>query len=89
MTTTNNPTDELAPAIAEAVGALGYGEKENLSGYELAKLTSAIKGFEVKPQMVYNYIKKGLIKSVEVDGRKMVQSEVAIAWVIKYITHNA
>lgn len=86
MTTSVN---ELTEAIAEAIEALGYSEKDELSGYELAKLMTKLRGTEMKPQMTYNYMKKGMIKTTEVEGRRMVASEVAIEWIVKYITRNA
>jgi hypothetical protein len=60
-----------------------------LSGYEVAKkvnevLTSA--GLKAIPaQMVYHYIKKGYIQSVDVNGARRVTVEEAARWAQDYL----
>lgn len=87
--TTNIDTNALETSISETLEDLGYADLEFLSGYQLARLVSGVKGSEVKPQLTYNYIKKGMIPSVTIEDRKMVPAEKALAWVIKYISRNA
>jgi hypothetical protein len=49
-----------------------------VSGYEMAKLVSTKLGREIRPQMIYNYMKKGKIVSELVGGtRKVSLEEVA------------
>lgn len=56
-----------------------------LTGYKVAKAANeALKeaGFEeIPPQMVYNYMRKGYIATVEQDGKKFVEEKVANAWI--------
>lgn len=40
---------------------------------------------EIPPQMIYNYISKGYIKSELVDGKRVVTDEAAAEWCSKYI----
>jgi hypothetical protein len=44
-------------------------------------------GFEKKlpPQMLYTYVGKGYIKSVEVDGKKRVTNEALATWFVGYV----
>ena len=37
------------------------------------------------PQMLYNYVGKGYIKSVVVDGKKRVTDEALAEWFVKYV----
>lgn len=39
----------------------------------------------IPPQMIYNYISKGYIKSVEVDGKRFVEEEEVQNWTNKYL----
>jgi hypothetical protein len=60
-----------------------------MTSYKAAKLVNIeLKKFEIKeipPQMIYNYVGKGYIKSVDRNGQKLV-TEVAIRnWVTHYI----
>lgn len=56
-----------------------------LSPIEVAKLA------DVRPQMVYNYIRAGYIEAVrdEETGKLRVSREVAEAWVEKYLANKA
>ena len=47
------------------------------------------KDADVRPQMVYNYIKKGYIEHVIEDGKIRVPAEVASEWVEKYTNRKA
>lgn len=64
-------------------------DTNTLTGYKVAKLANTQlteAGLnEIRPQMVYNYMKKGFIKTVEVDGQNKVEIEVAQAWIDAYI----
>lgn len=61
-----------------------------MTGYEVAKkvnqlLTGA--GLKAIPaQMVYNYMGKGYIRTVEVNGQSLVTVEDAAAWADKYVS---
>jgi len=41
---------------------------------------------ELPPQMLYTYVTKGYIKSVEVDGKKRVTAEALAEWFVSYVT---
>ena len=59
---------------------------EHLSPIKVAEMAN------VRPQMVYNYIKKGYIDSIEVDGKKRVPRDGDkgyLAWIAKYTTRKA
>jgi predicted DNA-binding protein YlxM (UPF0122 family) len=47
------------------------------------------KAANVRPQMVYGYIKKGYIESIVVDGKIRIEATVADEWVAKYTTKKA
>lgn len=69
----------------------GEGELPDLmTGYKLAQVVNdALKHHDLKEvpaQMMYNYIKKGYIESVEVEDQKLVTAETAIEWLEGYIT---
>jgi hypothetical protein len=40
---------------------------------------------KIKPQMIYNYVRKGTIASVEIEGKKRVTKQSIIDWTRKYI----
>jgi hypothetical protein len=61
-------------------------EAEYVSAYALAKIVNQFIEKAIPTQMTYNYVAKGLIKSKNVDGRKIVSREVAIAWIQKFVT---
>jgi len=68
-------------------------QPQTLTGYQLAKVVNAhLKelGFEKETpaQMVYSYIKQGLIPSVVVNGQNRVTEEAARTWVKKYVTRK-
>jgi hypothetical protein len=60
----------------------------NVSPYALAQYASVLCGRYVREQMVYQYVAKGRIPSVLIDGRKNVSREDAIAWLVKYAAKN-
>lgn len=43
---------------------------KHLTGYQLAQIASEKLGRTIKPQMVYNYMKKGYIKTTPVKNAK-------------------
>jgi len=54
-----------------------------ISPYNLAKVV------DVRPQMMYNYINKGYIKSSKNTlGKKQIKREDANAWIAKYYAKN-
>jgi hypothetical protein len=59
-----------------------------LSGYEVAKkVNELLRGSglkEIPAQMVYHYIKKGYIESVDVNGARKVPVDKAAEWVQAY-----
>lgn len=60
------------------------------SGYKMSKVVNvrlvenSLK--EIPPQMIYQYISKGYIKSVTENGKRFVTEEVMNEWCDKYIT---
>jgi len=63
------------------------------SPYQAHKIVNkwiADKGFEKKvpPQMLYTYVGKGYIESVEVDGKKRVTVEQLSEWFVRYERKN-
>lgn len=56
--------------------------------YAAAKIANAVfaeAGIkEIPPQMVYNYVSKGMIPSTLVDGKKRVSEEDLQNWIKKY-----
>jgi hypothetical protein len=75
---------ELQEAIEEFV------REDSMTGYRLAQLTNEIlDSFELKnipPQMIYNYISKGLIESVVATGQRVVLREAAVEFLTKYVS---
>jgi hypothetical protein len=62
-----------------------------MTPYKAATLVNAQlseMGIEKKlpPQMLYTYVSKGYIKSVEVDGRKRVTHQALADWFAGYVT---
>jgi hypothetical protein len=63
---------------------------ETMTPYKAAALVNAQlkeQGFEkqLPPQMLYTYVSKGYIKSVEVDGKKRVTHEALTEWFVGYV----
>jgi len=62
---------------------------KTITAYKLAKLTNEDlkkEGLpEIKPQMIYNYVKNNLIKTNE---KGEILEEVGLAWKTKYITNK-
>jgi len=52
-----------------------------MTGFELAALATEKLGRNVRPQMVYNYIKKGRIETVTVNGKDRVTVEEAAKFI--------
>jgi hypothetical protein len=50
---------------------------------ELAKLHIIKK---IPPQMMYQYVAKGYIPSIVVDGKKRIKEEDLRTWFVKYVT---
>jgi hypothetical protein len=75
---------ELQEAIEEFV------REDSMTGYRLAQLTNEIlDSFELKnipPQMIYNYISKGLIEAVVANGQRVVLREAAVEFLTKYVS---
>ena len=59
-----------------------------LTPYAASKIASESLGRQIRPQMVYNYVGKGYIPSVVVDGKKFVEVDVLEAWIEKYRAKN-
>lgn len=57
----------------------------DFTGYGMSKVVNeefTRNGFKViPPQMIYTYIKKGMIESIEVNGQKRVTKEVCDQWI--------
>lgn len=65
-----------------------------LTPYACAKVVNAElkeQGYDITlpPQMFYNYIRQGLLTTVEVDGKKLVSEVVLAAWLVKYLDRKA
>jgi len=62
----------------------------HMTAYKLAKyaneVLSAVGLKNIPTQMTYNYVSKGLIKSVVKDGQVLVERQVASDWLVKYMT---
>lgn len=57
-----------------------------VSPYGLAKIVSKLVGYEVKPQMIYQYCRQGLIKSSRNSTDKIqVSKESAETFLNKYV----
>lgn len=56
---------------------------EFLSPYALAKVAG------VRPQMAYNYIRKGYISATSQDGSIVVERAEAERWLVKYLARKA
>lgn len=63
--------------------------KDYLSGYELCKLINVMlddRGIKnIPPQMIYNYMSKGYIKTVVHDNRNMIELAEAEKFAEKYV----
>ncbi len=63
-----------------------------VTGYQATKFVNeylTVRGLkEIPPQMVYNYMKKGYIESVIVNGQKMIDIETLGVWVEKYVARK-
>lgn len=58
-------------------------DDDDVSPGQLAKMAG------VKPQMIYNYIKQGLITAfINPQGKKRIEKAVAEAWLEKYLTNK-
>jgi hypothetical protein len=60
-----------------------------LTGYQLHKVVNHKLeecGFDsIPPQMIYNYMKNGMIPFQVVDGKKLIEVDDAREWIAKYI----
>jgi len=54
---------------------------QTMTGFELAALASEKLGRTIRPQMVYNYMKKGRIASVDVNGKQRISLEAAAQFI--------
>jgi len=66
----------IATAVNKALAALGV---KNDDGSPK----------EVRPQQLYSYAKSGKLKTVEIDGKKRFEREVALNWATEYILSKA
>ena len=67
----------------------GLGTKTVFSPYRLTVICETIMGRMVRPQMVYSYVRQGMIKgSKNSDGKWEITREVGKEWLVKYITKN-
>jgi hypothetical protein len=59
---------------------------EFITPYQASKIVNRLikVGKPVPTQMLYNYVSHNLIKTEVIDGRKMIKTEVAIAWSEKF-----
>lgn len=57
----------------------------HITAYALQKMLLA-RGVDRKPQMMYNYVKNGLIKTELVNGQNLIPMDVAVAFVEKFVT---
>jgi hypothetical protein len=65
------------------------GDRQTISPYRLANLTSVLVGRYVREQMVYQYVQKGFISSsLNEDGKIQVDRAEAHRWMKKYSTKN-
>lgn len=60
---------------------------EYVTGYKVQKMLK-VAGFERRPQMIYNYIAKGLIKSEVVEGQRLVRLDIAKLWIEKFVSKH-
>lgn len=74
-------TNKYEVALQSALVRLGYENESFLTGYKISKLVSETTQHPVRPQMVYNYLKKGFIKSTS--------AEDVCAWILKFSVNNA
>jgi hypothetical protein len=82
---TNLSTEQIN-TFAEAIDAL---ITTDVSPYRLAEVTSQVIGRQVRPQVVYSYVRQGFIKAHKNDlGKWVVARDVAVAWSLKYVTNN-
>jgi hypothetical protein len=56
-------------------------QNNTMTGFELAKIASERLNRNVRPQMVYNYIRKGKIETVQVGDKTLVTLEGAAAFI--------
>jgi len=62
--------------------------KTHVTGYEIQKMLKN-RGIDRKPQMIYNYIKNGLIKSEVVGIQNLVKIEIANEFVNKFVKNHS
>jgi hypothetical protein len=71
---------------AEEIAADLYGDVTEVSLYQLHKLVAQLSGREVRPQMMYNYARKGVRGLKAVDGK--VTAQAAIDFAVDYASRN-
>lgn len=77
-------TDETIERVTEALGT-----REEISPYGLHKVLGSL-GYNVRPQMMYNYAKNGLFPTRRnPTNHIVVDRENAIEFLAKYVTRNA
>jgi hypothetical protein len=79
--------------IARSMAAVAGEEWENVaySPYSIATIINAVfvemgSDKQVKPQMMYNYARNGLINTIK--GQKQYTAEDAAAFIIRYVNRN-
>jgi hypothetical protein len=83
-TETTEPTTETNKyevSLQSALVSLGYESETHLTGYKIAKLVTEATGHFVRPQMCYNYLKKGFIKSTSATD--------VTTWILKFAAKNS
>jgi hypothetical protein len=75
----------VVSAIEEALLPFG----ETISPYHLAGVASVFCEKYVREQMLYSYVKKGLIPSAKQDGKIRISSKDATQWLFKYVLKHS
>lgn len=59
-----------------------------MSPYRLAKIVNETFSIDLPPQMMYNYVRNGLLNVVEQSGSKKISKDEALAFIERYGLRN-
>lgn len=80
----------ITKSEAELIEAVHAQITSDVSPYKLTNVATALVGYEVRPQVVYSYVRQGFIKAHKNSlGKWVVSRDDARTWIIKYVARNA
>lgn len=74
--------------LMKAINVLEKTMSDFLTPYGLSKVLNTTFDINLPPQMMYNYVRNGLIDVVDRDGKKVIDKATALKFVERYGLRN-